>query len=130
MLNFLFERDYFLFIRGKQGSGPDRRQSPVGGFPFVCSSVCPFPPQGHPARPEGQPSYVNVHGLELETVGDPADEKSADCVRDSDDGDQKGRRILGHTSLFYRSGSGEGGGFDDVVKVWRGVNGLIKEIVG
>ena len=55
---------YFLlsFHGGRQGSGPDRGQSPVewGDFPFVSLSVCPSvrpstPPLGHPARPEAQP---------------------------------------------------------------------------
>ena len=49
---------YFLlgFDGGRQGSGPDRGQSPVewGDFPSVCTSIRPFapPPLGHPARPE------------------------------------------------------------------------------
>ena len=55
---------YFLlgFHGGRQGSGPDRGRSPVewGDFPFVRSSVRssvrPFPPLGHPARPEAQPA--------------------------------------------------------------------------
>ena len=51
---------YFLlsFHGGRQGSGPDRGQSPVewGDFPFVCSYVRPSPPLGHPARPEAQPA--------------------------------------------------------------------------
>ena len=44
------------------GSGPDRGQSPVewGDFPFVRlsvrPSVRPFPPLGHPAKPEAQPA--------------------------------------------------------------------------
>ena len=62
---------FFLgFHGGRQGSGPDRGQSPVewGDFPSVCLSVRlsirpfvrplvrPFPPLGHPARPEAQPA--------------------------------------------------------------------------
>ena len=51
---------YFLlgFHRGRQGSGSDRGQSPVewGDFPSVHLFVCPFPPLGHPARPEAQPA--------------------------------------------------------------------------
>ena len=51
---------YFLlgFYGGRQGSGPDRGQSPVewGDFPFVYLSVHPSPPLGHPARPEAQPA--------------------------------------------------------------------------
>ena len=59
---------YFLlsFHGGRQGSGPDRGQSPVewGDFPFVrpsvrpsvCPSVRPFPPLRHPAKPEAQPA--------------------------------------------------------------------------
>ena len=55
---------YFLlgFHRGRQGSGPNRGQSPVewGDFLFVCLSVRPYirtsPPLGHPARPEVQPA--------------------------------------------------------------------------
>ena len=53
---------YFLFgfHGGRQGSGPDRGQSPVewGDFPYVRSFVCMYvhtsPPLGHPARPEAQ----------------------------------------------------------------------------
>ena len=42
------------FHGGKQGSSPDRGQSPVewGDFLYVCLS----PPLGHPARPEAQPA--------------------------------------------------------------------------
>ena len=51
---------YFLFgfHGGRQGSGPDRGQSPVewGDFPFVRPSVHPPPPLGHPARPEAKPA--------------------------------------------------------------------------
>ena len=59
---------YFLlgFHGGRQGSGPDRGQSPVewGDFlsirtsirPSVHPSVHPFPPLGQPARPETQPA--------------------------------------------------------------------------
>ena len=53
-------RDVFL------GSGPDWGRSPVewGDFPSVrtsvrtsvCTSIRPFPPLGHPARPEAQPA--------------------------------------------------------------------------
>ena len=46
---------YFLlgFHGGRQGSGPNRGQSPVEWGDFL--SVCPFPPLGHPARSEAQP---------------------------------------------------------------------------
>ena len=51
---------YFLlgFHGGRQGSGPDRGQSPVewGDFPSVRTFVCPSPPLGHPARSEAQPA--------------------------------------------------------------------------
>ena len=54
---------YFLisFHGRRQGSGPDKGQSPVewGDFLFVCSSVCPFvcpPPLGHLPRSEAQPA--------------------------------------------------------------------------
>ena len=55
---------YFLlgFHGGRQGSGPDRGRSPVewGDFPSVRTSVRtsihPFPPLNHPARPEAQPA--------------------------------------------------------------------------
>ena len=59
---------YFLlsFHGGRQGSSPDRGQSPVEwrDFPFVCLFVGLFvrlyvrmsPPLGHPARPEAQPA--------------------------------------------------------------------------
>ena len=63
---------YFLlgFHGGRQGSSPDRGQSLVewGDFLFVPLSLCPFvhpsvplsirpfPPLGHPARPEAQPA--------------------------------------------------------------------------
>ena len=55
---------YFLlgFHGGRQGSGPDRGQSPVewADFPYIHSfvrpSVCPYIPPGHPARPEAQPA--------------------------------------------------------------------------
>ena len=52
---------YFLlcFHGGRQGSGPNRGQSPVecGDFLSVVSpSIHPFPPLGHPARPEAQPA--------------------------------------------------------------------------
>ena len=52
---------YFLlgFHGGRQGSGPDRGQSPVewGDFPFVRPSIRPsVPPLAHPARPEAQPA--------------------------------------------------------------------------
>ena len=51
---------YFLlgFHGGRQGSSPDRGQSPVewGDFPSVrmsvCTSVRSFLPLGHPARPQ------------------------------------------------------------------------------
>ena len=44
------------FNRFFLGSGPGRGRSPVewGDFPFVCSSVCLFPPLSHPARPGPQ----------------------------------------------------------------------------
>ena len=45
---------------GKQGSGPDRGQSPVEWRDFVRTSVCPYvhlsPSLGHPAKPEAQPA--------------------------------------------------------------------------
>ena len=52
---------YFLLglHGGRQGSGPNRRQSPVewGDFPYVRPFVRPsVPPLGHPARPEAQPA--------------------------------------------------------------------------
>ena len=51
---------YFLlgFHGGRQGSGPDRGQSPVewGDIPSVRPSVRTSPPLGHPARPEAQPA--------------------------------------------------------------------------
>ena len=48
---------YFLlsFHGGRQGSGPDRGQSPVewGDFPFICSSVHPsVPPSDWLAGPQ------------------------------------------------------------------------------
>ena len=50
---------YFLFgfHGGRQGSGPDRGQSPVewGDYPSVRPSIRP-PPLGHPARHEAQPA--------------------------------------------------------------------------
>ena len=47
-----------LYMNVKQGSSPDRGQSPVewGDFPFIRPSIHPFPPLGHPARPEAQPA--------------------------------------------------------------------------
>ena len=49
---------YFLlgFHGGRQGSGPNRGQSPVewGDFPYVRPYVPP--PLGHPARPVAQPA--------------------------------------------------------------------------
>ena len=48
---------FLLYFHGvRQGSGPNRGRSPVewGDFPSVRSSVRPFPPLGHPARPETQ----------------------------------------------------------------------------
>ena len=52
---------YFLFSfhGGRQGSVPDRGESPVewGDFPFVRPSIRPsVPPLAHPARPEAQPA--------------------------------------------------------------------------
>ena len=52
---------YFLlgFHGGRQGSGPDRGQSPVewGDFLYVRLFVRPSVlPLGHPARPEAQPT--------------------------------------------------------------------------
>ena len=54
------------FHGGRQGSDPDRGQSPVewGDFPSVCPSVRrsvrpsvrPSPPLSHPAMPEAQPA--------------------------------------------------------------------------
>ena len=43
------------FHGGRQGSGPDRGQSPVDGEIF-CSFIRPFPPLDHLARPEAQPA--------------------------------------------------------------------------
>ena len=58
---------YFLlgFHGGRQGSGPDRSQSPVewGDFPSVRTFVCPSPPLGHPAiHPSVRPA-INQRGL-------------------------------------------------------------------
>ena len=49
---------FWVKVGLKRGSGPDRGRSPVewGDFPSVRSSVRPFPPLGHPARPEAQPA--------------------------------------------------------------------------
>ena len=42
------------FHGGRQGSGPDREQSPVEWGDFL--PVCLFPPLGQPAKPEAQPA--------------------------------------------------------------------------
>ena len=50
----------FFYMNGKQGSGPDRGQSPVewGEIPFVCSFVCSsIPPRGL-SQAQGGPSQV------------------------------------------------------------------------
>ena len=51
---------YFLlgFHGGRQGSGPNRGQSPVewGDFPYLHPPICLFPPLGQPAKPEAQPA--------------------------------------------------------------------------
>ena len=56
---------YFLlgFHGGRQGSGPDRGQSPVewGDFPYVCPSIR-LAPLGHPPRPEAQPGRPEARG--------------------------------------------------------------------
>ena len=77
---------YFLlgFHGGRQGSGPDRGRSPVewGDFPSVRSSVRPFPPLGHPARPEAQPARPEAQaasqrgGCTDERTDERTDEKS------------------------------------------------------
>ena len=52
----------YFFLGGKQGSGPNKGQSPVewADFPAVCqsicSSICLFSPLGHPARSEAKPA--------------------------------------------------------------------------
>ena len=73
----------------KQGSGPDRGQSPVerGDFPSVRPSVHPFPPLGHPARPEAQPARPEAQ---------PASQPS---LRGGMNGRTNGRKI----SPFYRT---------------------------
>ena len=48
-------RQLCSFHGGKQGSGPDRGQSPVEWGDYWSVSVRPFPPLGHPAGPEVQP---------------------------------------------------------------------------
>ena len=53
---------YFLlgFHGERQGSGPDREQSPVEWGDFL--SVHPYvPPLGHPARAEAQPARPEAH---------------------------------------------------------------------
>ena len=56
--------NFFLgFHGGRQGSGPNRGQSPVewGDFPSVPPSVRPSPPPlGHPARPEAQSARLEA----------------------------------------------------------------------
>ena len=56
---------YFLlgFHGGRHGSGPNRGPSPVewGDFLYVRPSVRPFPPLGHPARPEAQTARPEAH---------------------------------------------------------------------
>ena len=59
----LMPLSYLLgFHEWRQGSGPDRGQSPVewGDFPSVRPSLRPFPPLGHPASPEAQPASPEV----------------------------------------------------------------------
>ena len=59
---------FFLlgFHGGRQGSGPDRGQSPVewGDFPSVRPFVHPYvPPLGHPASPDAQPGRPEALSL-------------------------------------------------------------------
>ena len=54
---------YFsLLAFGKQGSSPDKGQSPVewGDFPYVHLPACPLPPLSHPARPGTQPARAEA----------------------------------------------------------------------
>ena len=56
LLYFYFEMTFSWFAWGEQGNSPDRGRSPVewGDFPYVRTSIRPFSPLGHPARPEAQ----------------------------------------------------------------------------
>ena len=62
---------YFVlgFHGWRQGSGPDRGRSPVewGDFPYVRTSVRPsvrpYPPLGHPARPEAQLDWPEASSM-------------------------------------------------------------------
>ena len=47
---------------GKQGSGPNRGQSPVewGDFPYIHLPTRPLPPLSHPARPGAQPAWTRA----------------------------------------------------------------------
>ena len=56
------------FHGGKRGRGPNWGLSPVQWGDFlscssICPFVCPFPPLGHPARPEAQPARPEARGL-------------------------------------------------------------------
>ena len=68
---FIFEWDCLSFLAGKQGSSPNKGQSPIecDDFPSICLSIYLFPPLGHPARPGAQPARSEAQHARPEAWG-------------------------------------------------------------